>query len=179
MRVYLGGAEIAKENDSFVLQYVGEFVLEYTVTYAQAKQTFTAKLTVCDTIAPEIELNGEYKSTASIGDTIEIVSAEIYDAGVCELICEVYIGNAKVAVENGRFTIDRHGVYVVRYTATDTSGNETVKEYAITVPAPEEEKKGCNGSLGGNAAAISSVTATLCATIVVVSKKRKHNGGAR
>ena len=179
VRVYLGGAEIAKENDSFVLQYVGEFVLEYTVTYAQAKQTFTAKLTVCDTVAPEIELNGEYQSTASIGDTIEIVSAEIYDAGVCELICEVYIGNTKVAVENGRFTIDRHGVYVVRYTATDTSGNETVKEYAITVPAPEEEKKGCNGSLGGNAAAISSVTATLCATIVVVSKKRKHNGGAR
>ena len=174
-KVTLGGDELKQIGGKYVPVYTGEYAIVYTVTYGDLSQEWTLALFVEDTTAPSITVDGEYAAEASIGDTITVLEAEVDDQDTTSLTVTVlYNGTTKIQLtEDNEFAIDKAGKYVIRYTATDMSGNNVSVEYTITVAAPaaaQPSTGGCAGSVGSLAA-----VGVLMAVAGVLSLRKKEN----
>ena len=157
--VYLNGEEVEKIGGAYVPPYTGEYEIVYNVTYAGASQEYTLALSVEDTTKPVISLYETYEEQATVGDKIAIRYADVTDKSAYSLLVSVTYNNVtKVEInEDNEFVADKAGTYVIKYSATDVSGNTDSVEFTITVVEAEEQSgeddgKGCSGSVGSVAA---------------------------
>ena len=176
-KVTLGGEELKKVGGKYVPMYTGEYAIVYTVTYGDLSQEWSLAFVVEDTTEPVITVDGEYAAEAKVGDTISLLEAEVEDEGTTSLLITViYNGATRVQVsEDNTFVVGNAGQYVIRYTATDMSGNTTNVEFTINVAAPVVDAPassgGCSGVVG-NVAAI-SVLMTLVGALTLRKKENE------
>ena len=136
----LNGEEIV-----FKPEKSGTYTLIFNVEDAAGRTTSRRMIiTVYDNVTPVLTVDGDVKTSVSVGDTLTLPSAIADDNGGAEntqiQICVVWptgkmkqimLGAGKVEqVKFDDFTVS--GEYIVRYVATDTDGNQTTKEFKIT-----------------------------------------------
>ncbi len=104
----------------------GVHLITYTVTdgSGNAAPTLTRRVTVRDTVAPVITLAGENPMVIDCGEGFTDPGATAVDA------CQ---GNVNVTMDDSSLDPELPGVYEVRYTATDRSGNGTVQLRTVRV----------------------------------------------
>ena len=179
-KVAFNGEDLEAIGGRYVPKYTGVYEIIYTVTYGEVSQDCSIALTVEDTVAPEIYVDGEYVTEAKAGDTITVLEAEVDDKSTYSLtVSVIYNGTTKMQVsEDNKFVAEKAGQYVIRYSATDMSGNTTSVEFTITVTAVEGGQTGPDGgSTGGCFGGISSL-ATIGALITLVGAvalRKKEN----
>lgn len=111
----------------------------YTVRYYiehlnESHRVMSSAIEVTDTVGPEIELPASaFSMVVSIDSTVEIPVPQITDkSGVVKSSAvKVYFGDREIPYTPGegepdRFVADRYGEYIIEYSATDGSGNQTV-----------------------------------------------------
>lgn len=140
----------------------------------EALLSFT--VTVDEDTQPPVISVGELPSEAKVGDVITLpeYSAEDAVSGVCEVIVEVTLGSEKIALNGNTFTVEKEGVYAVRFTAVDEAGN-----YAALDPVYIR----VIGESGGNTGLIVGlsvggavvVAAAVVLTVVLIKKSKKKN----
>ncbi len=95
---------------------VGSYEIKVTAKYKKKSKTLTIKVDVVDKKAPEITLTGDAEMTVEVGATYEepgCSAQDNYDGDITD----------KVAV-TGEVDTSKPGDYEVKYTASDSSGNE-------------------------------------------------------
>ena len=140
----------------------------------EALLSFT--VTVGEDTQPPVITVGELPSEAKVGDVITLpeYSAEDAVSGACEVIVEVTLGSEQIALNGNTFTVEKEGVYAVRFTAVDEAGN-----YAELDPVYIR----VTGESGGNTGLIVGlsvggavvVAAAVALTVVLIKKSKKKN----
>lgn len=140
----------------------------------EALLSFT--VTVGEDTQPPVITVGELPSEAKVGDVITLpeYSAEDAVSGACEVIVEVTLGSEQIALNGNTFTVEKEGVYAVRFTAVDEAGN-----YAALDPVYIR----VTGESGGNTGLIVGlsvggavvVAAAVVLTVVLIKKSKKKN----
>lgn len=107
----------------------------YTIDYVINNKTYTFKLGVYDQIKPIINVEGEVRKTAKVGENISLPNATVTDNQSTN--CKVYIFVVsplyiqKVYQEG--MTYDNAGTYAIKYVAYDDVGNMAYISYTIQV----------------------------------------------
>jgi hypothetical protein len=127
--------QIVISGDTVDTSTPGSYTLRYNVTdsFGSAATERTRTVTVVDTIAPVIILQGDASITLQVnrGSYTE-AGAEVSDAGDPD---------AEVVITGDTVDIDTEGTYIIRYNASDASGNVATEVtrtvYVINPPAVE------------------------------------------
>jgi len=102
----------------------GTYTLTYTATdNAGNAVTATRTVTVADTTAPLITLNGDVEITHALGTTYTDADATANDI----------VDGVVTVVTTGNVDTDVDGIYTLTYTATDNAGNSATATRTITV----------------------------------------------
>ena len=121
----------------------GKYILEYmSFDESEEKRIITYVINTMDTIVPKIEIDGQIKSTYSIGEALYIPEVSVID-NVNELsILNYYVYldtpnySRKTLMVNERretYVFKDKGDYKLIFFAIDESGNSTQKTFKITV----------------------------------------------
>ncbi len=180
VHVFLNGAEVESANGVFTPTSVGEYTVLYVVEKNGTSYSCSVRLTVSDTQKPTVIVEGEYEARAKVGDTIEILFAYVDDQSSCDLQVSVILdGATRIEVsEDGAFKIEKGGRYVIKYTATDLSGNSAAVEYIIDVPREKEKPSSsgssCSSSAGLGTYVLASMAIVGLAVLKTVRKKENE-----
>ncbi len=111
-----GTIVLTSDNESDVLvNTLGEYILRFNYTYLGIEALEkTSKVTVVDTTAPVVTLNGEDVQYLELGETYTELGSTVVD--------DV---DTLTAVVTGTVNIRVSGTYELTYTATDGSGNSS------------------------------------------------------
>lgn len=174
--VAFGSDVLAGVNGVFYPSMAGVYTVTYTVEKDGAIYSCTVNLTVVDTQKPVIFVEGEYQKKAKIGDEIEILYAYVEDYSACDLEISITRDGTNRITAEYTFTIEEGGRYVIKYTATDMSGNTTSVEFVINVPKAKTSSSG-GGSCSGNAGLGSNLTVVVALVGIAVlhGLKKKSN----
>lgn len=118
-------SDIDVEND-IDYEHIGEYKYSYSVKYKKQKKEIERVVKVIDDIAPTIKLKGRENMKLVIGNEFKddgAIANDNYDGDLTE----------KIVVDNSSLDINTLGDYKVKYTATDSSGNEVSVERNIKV----------------------------------------------
>lgn len=170
--VIFNGEEIEVENGRFTPEDLGVYRVTYSASLSGVTETCEYEYRIYDGEAPEIVL-GKIKDTVSRGKFVKTDDYKVGDNSGKPLDVKVtvtYNGEA-VAVYNGGFDANKVGEYKVRITATDMSGNSSVKEYTVTVSGG-----GCSSALNsdGTVAWLMVLSCLAAATLFFVGKNKKE-----
>ena len=152
---------------------VGTYLLKYDLENISdgTKSVETAVLRLLDVQAPQLFLQGAYPDDLVKGDSVEILSASVYDNSGENLTAtyKVFFKDADITdkVKDGKIELDG-GEYSIIYYATDSAGNQGELITKIIVKG-EEEKGGCSSSIGYGCHLI---FAGLCLAVCCVKIKR-------
>lgn len=173
--LWFNGSEIDKTGNAFIPPYALNYRVIYNVTYDGHSQTRTVNLTVSDTTAPIISVDGEYVSKAKVGDKITVFEASVSDKNSYKLVVNVLFNGVTVIEpdENNTFTIDKAGTYTIKYVATDNAGLTATQTYTIKVESSGSSSGLLIPLLIGGAAVV--VVAAGVVTFFIVKKKKKNN----
>lgn len=109
---------------------------EYKITMTFNDNTLVKKVKVADTTAPE--LNTEYRSI----DIVKGTDLNSYDFGGLNLFSATDLSPVEVGYDSSAIDTNTVGTYVLKTTARDSSGNETVKEMTTNITeAPNENQE--------------------------------------
>ena len=94
-----------------------------------------------DSEAPEITIEGtSAPNSAVMGYTYPIPEATAYDqvSLSCPVTTEVFYNyfssdRASVKIKDGRFAMDKQGIYTIRYSSSDKAGNKAEKLHTVSV----------------------------------------------
>ena len=139
-----------------------ESLLSFTVTVGE------------DTQPPVITV-GELPSEAKVGDVITLPEYSAGDAvsGACEVIVEVTLGSEKIALNGNTFTVEKEGVYAVRFTAVDEAGNYAALDSVYIRVTGESGNTGLIVGLSVGGAVVAAAAVAL--TVVLIKKSKKKN----
>ena len=112
---HVDGSESITATGSVDIDTPGSYVLSYnyTDTSGNAASTVTRTVTVVDTTAPVITLNGEVSITHKVGNAYLDENATWSD----------HVDGAGTITATGSVDVDRLGSYVLSYNYTDSNGN--------------------------------------------------------
>ena len=165
----------------------------YTVTIVAVddynmKESRSYTITVvADTEAPEISIEGSASLTANIGDTVTVPSYTATDnSGATPTVTvKVTCGTEEITVTDGKFKVEKAGVYTITYTAQDASGNITTKTVQVNVDGTVDNgdgngdgKKGCGGcgtfgsDIGTGIASGGAIILSLFALFMISRRKK-------
>lgn len=175
-KVALNGEEVKTVGGKYVPLYTGAYEIVYMVTYGSVSQEYSVSFDVEDTIAPEIYVDGEYVTEAKVGDTIAVLEAEVDDESTYSLtVAVIYNGVSRVQIsEDNEFVADKAGQYVIRYSATDMSGNTTNVEFTINVVATEEENNASKGGCFGSVSSLAAIGGLITLAGAVALRKKEN-----
>lgn len=145
--VTCNGDEIPLEYGSFRCVYEGRYLVKFTVTdYIGNKTTITKAFTVSKTDKPVlddgvIQLPPEFFIYESY-DLGNYVAYAYNSEGYKEVVsvAEVFVNGEKIETENGIVAFDETfagKTAVVRYTFTESEGNETIYETTVSIVDPK------------------------------------------
>ena len=178
--VLLNGVEIESANGTFTPTAMGVYSIVYTVEKNATTYSSVATLTVEDTQKPVLHVEGEYAKKARVGDEIEILFAYVDDESACDLEVSVVLdGTTNIEVpEDGILKIKQGGRYVIKYTATDLSGNSSFVEFIIDVPREKDKSasssSSCSSSAGLGTYALTAMAFAVVAVLKAVRKKENE-----
>ena len=137
---------------------------------------FTVK--VGEDTQPPVITVGELPSEAKVGDVITLpeYSAEDAVSGACEVIVEVTLGSEKIALNGNTFTVEKEGVYAVRFTAVDEAGNYAALDPVYIRVTGESGNTGLIVGLSVGGAVV--VAAAVALTVVLIKMSKKKNADA-
>ncbi|MBT6958693.1 MAG: DUF5011 domain-containing protein, partial [Opitutae bacterium] len=106
---------------------VGEYTVSYNVTDSSGNKAVqvSRKVTVADTIAPVITLNGDVEMVVEVKSAFEDPGATVVDAYEGDLIAKLTVA--------GTVDTDKPGEYTLLYKASDSAGNEVQVSRKVTV----------------------------------------------
>ncbi len=137
--VYLGAEKIALDGDTLTFAKAGVYTVSYFASYEGKESLISFEIMVePDDQAPILQV-GTIVTKADVGATIQLgtpTATDIVDGDV-DVQIVVYYGKDTVAVSNGKFVAEVAGVYVVRFLATDETGNTACEERYVSVGAVE------------------------------------------
>lgn len=134
------GDDVIIEDGRIFIDYIGEYSVEYTVTFNGNNVSKTTVITSVDTTEPIVSLDSvtEYEI---VGGEYQIPVPEYednYDAkNDIDLDTTVTFNDNEVTITDGKITLSNLGEYKIKYVATDTSNN--VCEKTLTVNTFEGE----------------------------------------
>lgn len=113
----------------------------YYVTYLAKdgkgnNMTLTRAISVLDSVAPEITLNGKVPATGKLGSKINLpnfTATDNYSTNIDSCIFVITPDNVMSVVENNVFIASEKGKYTIRYFAIDEAGNLNYMDYVIEV----------------------------------------------
>lgn len=109
---------------------------EYKITMTFNDNTLVKKVKVADTTAPE--LNTEFRDI----DIVKGTDLNNYDFGGLNLFNATDLSPVEVGYDSSAIDTNTVGTYVLKTTARDSSGNETVKEMSTNITeAPNENQE--------------------------------------
>lgn len=114
----------------------GTYTLTYVVTdWSNKRYTYSLLLVVQDLVAPDIYMDGEMPTTASVGTvTIPHIVAKDDVSSNCTLFITVFTpNNGLIMVTGNSFEALTAGTYILTITAFDDFGNTTYRIYYIEV----------------------------------------------
>ena len=94
----------------------------------------TAALLVEDSESPVITIHG-YDEEYYVGDELTVQTAQVKDNVDANLTAtaELYLGEKKLSLQNGKFVFKKAGEYTLVYKAVDSYGNESELKCSFTV----------------------------------------------
>lgn len=135
-KIILEQTKITDTPLSFIPKEFGKYSVNYYAMDKSGNETFRSfTVYVEDLMPPTITLKEAVKDTMSVGDLLFAPSAVALDTE-SETTLRVFIINPRSdisLVENGKYTMDMAGKYILRYCAYDSSYNYTIVDYSITV----------------------------------------------
>ena len=123
---------------SYIVEEYGSYLTAYRIKDGYANSTsYGYQNTVKDMVEPELTLKGEKVTTASVGDTVNLLKATANDANDGE--CKVFIylekpdGTLLNVTESISFVANYAGTYTVYYYTCDNAGNMAFESYKIII----------------------------------------------
>lgn len=166
--------EIELRNGAFTPVKEGVYSVVY---YAidDCGQTASKRYTmqvIADSEKPVIEVSFTQK-TAHIGETVNLPAATATDAvdGELPVVVEVWFNNRMIA--NGAFEPEEEGLYVIRYIATDRSGNKCINENELVVAGSQADEQNDNAWIYIVVSAVAVIAIGIAAAIIVGKKIKK------
>ena len=144
VRLTISGKDIALtngnsclEDQTVTLEKNGTYILMYTGTDANDRSyTERFSIIVRDKIPPTVTLQGEYKTTCGLNESITALNVAVTDDTTSSqdiaVKCVVLDTKGKMSfVEIGEsYTFTSEGTYCIYYYATDTDGNMAITKVA-------------------------------------------------
>ena len=138
--VILNNVDASKIN-RVRLEKTGQYTGYYVVYDASGNRArVPVSVYARDMIAPKIEIDGQIKATARLGEKLEIPEYYVYDNLTENLTPYVFLitptFGIKTVSKNGvnqEYTFVKTGVYTLQFFVFDSDYNETVLEFTITV----------------------------------------------
>ncbi|MBQ6979314.1 MAG: hypothetical protein IJQ07_01570 [Clostridia bacterium] len=174
------GNDVNLENGAYVFNEVQKYTVYYSVipeSETTAKFHYQTEIEITDTTKPVITLSGEYEKEYESNYELSIISATVTDN--CKdpkLTVEVLYDGLKAEIgADNKVKLDKAGKYVVRYTATDASGNSEVLSVELQVnETVTDVGSSCNSNINSGNALLLAVV--LLAFAVFLRKRiKKHN----
>ena len=174
------GNEVNLENGAYVFNEVQKYTVYYSVipeSETTAKFHYQTEIEITDTTKPVITLSGEYEKEYESNYELSIIGATVTDN--CknpQLTVEVLYDGLKVEIgSDNKVKLDKAGKYVVKYTATDASGNSEVLSVELQVNETATDGGcSCNSNINsGNALLLAVVV--LAFAVFLRKRIKKHN----
>ena len=169
-------------DEGYTFVECGSYRVVYFVEniVSEEMQQKTAILKIEDTTAPTITLFDVFAEYVEVGETITLPSAEAKDLSDAELYVDVkvFLNNSEIELnKNHSFVVKDEGIYSVVYTAEDSYGNETVKNFSFISVTPKSEnvsdgdniQGGCVGNVGNV-----GIVATLLSGMIALIRRKKN-----
>ena len=174
------GNEVNLENGAYVFNEVQKYTVYYSVipeSETTAKFHYQTEIEITDTTKPVITLSGEYEKEYESNYELSIIGATVTDN--CknpQLTVEVLYDGLKVEIStDNKVKLDKAGKYVVKYTATDASGNSEVLSVELQVNETATDG-GCSCNSNINSGNALLLTVVVLAFAVLLRKRiKKHN----
>ena len=136
------GQPITTENNSFVPEMLGNYVLNVKATdYWGYTYEKNFNIEIKDTTKPVIDVEWNINTVEALQE-IELpvgLAADNYDESVSVQIKVTDPNGQEVVVTENKFTPEKAGEYQVNYTAADSNGNNAeAKTFTITVTKPAD-----------------------------------------
>ena len=153
--------QTAIENGTAVFDTAGTYTLVYTITLPSGELVKEIAVSVA---AASITVNGEYKTSYTVGETLTLLTAE---TTAVDGMVSISVQKDGVAVNATGSILLEKGTYTVTYTAENAE-----ETFTFTVAEKVESEKGCGATLTGYTAIFSMLT-VLGGALAVGKKKRK------
>ena len=131
---YLGNP-VPVVNNTIVLTNMGRYEIRYTATNKAnlATSVITTVLAINDIEAPTIEVDyrNEYVEVGEEVTIPDVPMARDNADGSVPITRKVFFGEEEIATTNNKFSADKAGKYIIRYTAIDEAENETTKTFEV------------------------------------------------
>lgn len=131
----------ADRTYEIVTDSYGYFNIRYEATCSNGQMSRESySIYIVDSVSPELKVTGSVPATLKVGASWRVAAAEaidnVSDSDRITVLCVItHLSTHDIGVyrSGDTYLFEKVGQYVVRFVATDESGNATVKEYAVTV----------------------------------------------
>ena len=125
-----------------------KYLIQFKATdHDDNSATLVRYLCVYDSSAPQLVVGKEPDSTAVVNSVVMLPAVSAADEDIADISLFVIYPSGQMrllqsseAIDAQNFKLDRIGTYRFRIVATDTSGNETLKDIVVNVTENEEGK---------------------------------------
>ncbi len=173
--VTLDGTQIEVENGAFKLTEMGEYVVVYYATDEYGQTASLKRIINCveDTEKPVISVDFTV-TTLEVGQELVLPTATVTDNADENLTAKIEVFKDGELVAEASFVPTSSGIYAIKYTATDSAGNENFVTFEVLVKGEEIGSASCgscDSSIGGAGVCI---IAGLAMTILLLKKKENE-----
>lgn len=168
--VYYNDTLIEITGNTLTFDKAGVYkIVYYAVDADDHEVTTTYTVTVSEDEDKPVLSAVELPKTATVGKVITIPTVTASDEvdGAVTVVVKVYYGTEEVTVTDGKFKVDKVGIYRVVFTATDAAQNTAEAEFSIEV---SKKSSGCKKSVNFP---VSAAAVLLLGAALVLIKKRK------
>ncbi len=122
----------------FIANEYGQYTIEYCAVDSSSRSNTVVDTTLAiveDAVAPEITLNGSYKTSFKVGDTVTLIGATVTDNHSTDLTCSIFVvaSNGGYTRVTDTYTFTEVGSYVIRYYTIDDNGNIAFMDVKVSV----------------------------------------------
>ena len=129
------GTPVEINGKTFLANKLGIYTLTYTFNFNGDEKVETRTVNCKDTQAPTVLSVSQFRTKYEYGDIVTLPEFSIADLSGENITPEVkvYAGDEEISIINNQFMIRDYEPHKVVVTATDSSGNEAIKEYELDV----------------------------------------------
>ncbi len=145
--------EVVIDNSSLKLNSLGTYEIIYTLNHDDKELKLTRIVEIVDTTKPELVLKGDSEITLSKGSVYQefgCVAVDNYDETVSDKIQVINDVNSSLV-----------GVYEVKYTVTDNSGNQASISRTVVVVEPPKSSNNNNNNNNNSEEKVVDITASM------------------